>query len=345
MGNATISESEIKLSTKVKNYNPQKELLVKLIRKWGGLASDALLEPTSQLFFIPDIEGVIGYKVAWGCVVVLGDPVCNPNDKTLLVEAFHEKFKNQNIIYLTASENYKEWTTAKKLVNISVEYGKEYFLDPHEDPQQKQGSNPRLVRKKVRHAINDGVQVSEYLNHDESIETELRKIGTDWLKLRRGPQVHISHLDFFKNRQGKRWFYAKCQNRIVGILVVNQLESQEGWLLNHLIIVPDAPSGTQEYLVTSTLEVLKNEECHFLTFGAIATEDLGEIKGVSKLCKWALCHSFHFANKMFGLNRRKAFWAKFSPKEKSSYILMSKPRIGVFELLALMHAMNVTFKF
>src|SRR5205085_1796166 len=125
----------------------------------------------------------------------------------LLVQAFHLFGQNRfkNIIYLSASEKFAKWAIQSHCKTL-IEYGEEVFLDPHCNPKDKQGAHASLVRRKVRQAQNSGVIINEYLPYDAKIEKEIEQTGIDWLKSRRGPQVHISNVRVFDNRMGKRWF-------------------------------------------------------------------------------------------------------------------------------------------
>jgi lysylphosphatidylglycerol synthetase-like protein (DUF2156 family) len=318
--------------------------IVKLIRQWGGLSTDALLDPCSQYFLTPKIEGLIGYRKEFGCVVVYGDPVCAPNDTHALAQAFHQSLKGRckNIIYLTASQSFALWAI-QHICQAMVEYGEEIYLDPKFNPQDRQGTHASLVRRKVRHAEKEGISVKEYFPYDLETENAIEQVGKTWQKGRRGAQVHISNIHLFKNRLGKRWFYAQQGEDIVGVVVLNQLKARQGWHLNHLMNCPNAPHGTPEILIISILEHLRNENCPFVSFGALPAEDLGEIIGLTPFSAWTARQAYKIADKIFHLQGHKTFWGKFHPESKPSYLLFCYPKLGLREILAIMRAMNVSF--
>ena len=92
------------------------------------------------------------------------------------------------------------------------------------------------VRRKTKHALHEGVAVTEYLEADNQLESAMERVGEAWLSRRRGPQIHISHIRLFADRYGKRWFYAQQAGRVVGVVVLNQLQMRQGWLMNHLML-------------------------------------------------------------------------------------------------------------
>lgn len=274
-------------------------------------------------------------------MVVLGDPVCPIENSHQLSTAFYEHCKKQgkDIIYLSISPKFNAWAI-KNLHVASVEFGQEYFLDPFDDPRK--GSGGSLARRKFRHATSEGVSVHEYVEKSENIEQAIERVGTDWLKHRKGPQIHISNVHLFSDCFGKRWFYAKHRGRIVGVVVLNRMRAKKGWLLNHVMITKEAPHGTQEMLVINAIEALQNEGVHFVSFGNVPTGKLGKIVGLGKFSSWIASNGFGLISHLFHLNGHMKFWEKFQPKSEPSFILFSRGKIGLKEVLSLRRALNVT---
>lgn len=344
-----ITAQEIEMETEnsiipFTQKNNERLQIVELVRRWGGLATDALLDPQCQHFRIPEIDGFIGYRIECGCAVVFGDPVCAPNDTFQLARAFHKFCQTQykNIIYLIASEAFAK-RSLQCICKAIVEYGEEVFLDPHCNPKERQGTHASLVRRKLRHALQRGVSIKEYIPFDATIEPKLEQVGGAWLKSRKGPQIHISNIYLFEDRIGKRWFYAQKDDQIIGIVVLNQLKAHQGWHMNHLMVTPEAPNGTPELLVVSVLEILKGEDCSFVSFGAAPADELGAIIGLSRFSSWIARQAYNIASKIFHLKGHKMFWGKFHPKTKPSYLVFHQPYIGIRETLALMRATNTSF--
>lgn len=309
------------------------------VREWGGAASNVLADNTCSLFTDPNIQGLIGYRVEGRCVIVFGDPVCSLENRPLLVQAFHQRFEaeGKNIVYATTSEEFSYWAMENVCKGL-IEVGEELVLDPLNYP--KQGSNGRLLRKKSNHAKRDGVTIKEYTIHDEHIEKGIELAGKTWLEARNGPQIFLAHVDLFSDRNSKRWFYALKDEKIVGVILLNRLEAHGGWLLNLLMATPEAPIGTSEFLVTHALDVLCDEGCHFLSFGTVPSQQLGEIRGLGAASVWIARTVFKSVVKFFQLDGRRKFWLKFEPVSRRNFILFTKPRIGFSEVWAIMRAFN-----
>lgn len=339
------------MSVEVENAAPssassateQRNRLVEMVRRWGGLASDAILDPACHYYSDPNFDGFIGYRFDGQAAVALGDPVCPSGNTDALVSSFHRhcRGKGWRCLYISTSEEFARWAIARECSAL-IKFGDEFYLDPHCDPRSKTGTHGSLVRRKVRHAQHEGVVVEEYTIADEKMEEAIDQVGARWLESRKGPQIHISHMRLFNDKQGKRWFYAKRGDQIIGTAVLNRLEKNDGWLLNHIIFTPDAPGGTPELLVVEALEAAAKTGSHYVTFGNSTTSQLGETIGLGTFSTYLARWGFKAANKIFHLAGHKMFWDKFNPESRPSFLLFTEPKIGFKELLALKKALNVT---
>ncbi len=315
--------------------------IVELVRKWGGSTTDAVLDPANRYFSAPGIPGVIGYRTELGNFTVFGDPICPQEEKARLSSAFHKFAEEQGmgVIYIAASQVFAKWAI-QNVSDVSIAFGEELSLEPANDPRKYPGDSGSLVRRKVKHAGNAGVTVHEYLGNDLNLEQSIKEVGVLWLKTRHRMQIHISNIHLFEDRLGKRWFYAKQGERIVGTVTLNQLQEKEGCHMNHLMVTPDAPHGTSEFLVVSALEALAKDHCKVATVGMVSTKSLGEIVGLNPFSTWLARSVFALARRFAHLDGLNTFWSKFHPKSAPSYLLFSKHTIGYRELISLLHALH-----
>lgn len=319
-----------------------KKQLLEIVRKWGDTNSDGILEETSQIFSVPHIEGVIGYRTTGKNAVVFGEPLCSDKDKASLAMAFQEYCEQQKlqVVYTMVLDKFAGW--AEKNLNASfLEFGQKIVLNPQHDPLLLTGSKAVLLRKKVKHATNAGVIIQEYKGNNRTIEKEIEMLGADWLKSRKGLQIYMSGLSIFDNRQGKRWFYATKDGKIVGSLTLNTVKSSEGWILTNLLISKDASPGTSELLVTSVLHVLEKEQCHYLAIGPLPDKKLGRIAGVTFLLATLTRWAYLGLEKILHLDRQKIFWEKFHPEKQSAYLLFPKKNLNYSSIKAILGAFNI----
>ncbi len=321
----------------------QRSTRLELVRKWADVNTDALLEEDCHSFSIPEIEGFIGYKIASKNAVVFGDPVCSPRDKAALALAFDEdcKRKNLGVVYTIVSQDFAQWASVN-LSAVMIEFGIKFVFDPRHNPAQKTGSNGVLVRKKVKQALKDGVVVKEYLGHDPKIEKQIEEVADIWLKKRHGPQIYLAGVTLFKDRLGKRWFYACKGDRILGFLLINEVQSQKGWLLNNVMMTPDSSKGLSELLIISTLETLDQEGCRFVLAGPVPLKDLGIIVGLGKVANSIIRFVFKIAKYFFNLEGHATFWNKFQPQYQSSFLLFPHKNLRASSIKAIFQALNAS---
>ena len=96
------------------------------IQQWGRAPSIAVLDSACKIFTTPEVDGIIGYRDESGCILVFGDPLCNPQNLPHLVESFHKHFTEQKktIIYLLVSEQFKKWAFEHGYIKNSFEHGR-----------------------------------------------------------------------------------------------------------------------------------------------------------------------------------------------------------------------------
>jgi lysylphosphatidylglycerol synthetase-like protein (DUF2156 family) len=309
--------------------------------RWGNPASIALLDPACKIFSAQSIDGVIGYRMASKYVVVIGDPVCPHDSLEDLMRAFHAfcSAQDKNVIYIATSEQFMKWSM-NRYCSSAIECGVEVILNPTIDPTNKTGKKASLLRNKYNQSIRDGIQVKEYDGYDEQLEEAMQEVRDSWLQNRKGPQIYYLQVNLFADRIHKRWFYAEHQGRIIGVLMLNRIDAHHGWVINILMVVPDALTVTSEFLILSALATLRAEECTFLSIGTVPGSQLGHIEGLGFFSQWLARNIFKTAKKIFRLEDRQRYWKKFYPQTKPTYVLFSKARIKFSEIMGIMRALN-----
>jgi lysylphosphatidylglycerol synthetase-like protein (DUF2156 family) len=313
--------------------------IANLVSKYGGSASVALLDPKCKIFTVNGLNGVIGYRTVPGCAVVFGDPVCHPSELETLSRSFHNHCQGSSIVYVTASESFSNWAL-NTLCKSKIESEEELVINPQHDPTV--GSDAHQLRKKLNRAKEAQIEILEYKGNDPSLEVGIKQVGINWLNSRKGPQIYMAAIDLFSDRIGKRWFYAKQGDCLVGMVLLHQLQAKEGWLIHMVMVPPNAPQGTSESLVVHVLKTLREEGCLFATFGATPKKQVGEVVGLSKLSTLVARKGFHLSKKFFDLDNRRDYWKKYKPQSERCFILFSRGKIGVKEVMGILRAFNVS---
>jgi len=322
---------------------PNGRSIADYIEKWGNSSSIALLCPSCKIFCVPDIDGIIGYRLEAQCAVVLGDPVCSPEHMPNLVQAFHDHCQKdaKSVVYTIVSEQFADWALKQGFCQWAAAIGDEIILDPQCDPKAIKGKKGSSLRNKFLFSVRQGISIHEYTGNDVALEQELDTVRTSWLAQRKGPQAcFFSEIHLFTDFAKKRYFYAKYKEAIVGIAMLNRLESTKGWVLNMLMKTPDAPTTTSEFLILSILDIVRQEGCPFFSIGTTPAPKLGRTEGLCGIYTWLVRMGFKIASKILNLGGRQRYWEKFQPKMAPIFIMSSRSRLGLREALGIARAFN-----
>lgn len=311
------------------------------IARWGNSASIALLDPTCKIFSMPSIEGIIGYRIESNNIIVFGDPLCAPEHVADLALAFYTQFHDtvNNIIYVSSSQDFTD-LSLKTNFKAAIGVGYEIILDPTHDPREGTGKKASLLRGKYNQAVRYGVTVHEYTEYDADVEEAINNVGETWIKSRKGLQMYSHHVDIFVHREHKRYFYAKHEDIIVAVLMLNRLNAYQGWVLSFLMVLQEAPKGTSELILIFALDVLRKESCTFFSIGMVPISHLNPITGLGFFTTWFAKNVYAAAKRAFGFGERHRYWKKFHPTIQTSYLVLAKPKIGVGGVLGIMRAFN-----
>lgn len=325
-----------------KSLNNNEISIIDYIRKWGGSTSHALLDPACSHFTTHLVEGVIGYRLESNCAVVFGDPVCHPKEKPKLARIFHQHCKEQGktVVYTCISKTFAQWAI-KNQYGPLIGFGHEIILDPTFDPKQSKGKHASLLRNKYNQCVRDGIVVKEYTGNDPELEQKLIDVTNVWLQSRKGAQAYLLQANIFEGRELKRWFYAEQNGAIIGLVMLNRRDAYKGWLMNLLVKLPDAPNSIPEFMIMQILDTLREEQCTFLSIGALPSSDLTTI-GLGTLSTVIIAMLYKIVGQILNLPSRQRFWKKFMPRMERSYLLFGTPRIHLRQIVALIKGHNVS---
>lgn len=318
--------------------------IAQCIARWGNPASIALMDPGCQIFSTPNVPGVIGYRFESNNVIVFGDPLCDPDHLNDLTNAFHAQFKDvKNIIYMAATERFMQGSLNHHC-EAAIGIGQEIILDPTKDPRKETGYRASLLRRNCKGALRNNVQIDEYKDNDNAVEQKIEAVGEAWLNNRQGPQVYLQNVNIFSHREHRRYFYAKHQDKIIGVLILNRLDAYQGWVISFSMVCQGAPNGTSELLIVTALEKLGQENCHYFAIGTVPIASIDDIHGLNPMTSWCIRKSYGMALKMFHLEDRERYWRKFAPISESTYLVLSKPKLGLSGVMGIMSALNASNK-
>jgi len=313
------------------------------VQQWGHPTSVGIFDSECQIFSVPEMDGIIGYRWQAKNAVVLGDPICPPATLLSLVTAFTSycNAHNKKIIYVGTSDHFAQWALHHCMYSCSIEIGSEIIINPMQNPLAGTGKNASRLRNKHSLALRDGLEVKEYIEYDCALEQSMEKVATLWQQNRKGPQIYLTQLSILSDRANKRYFYAEQQGDMIGVLILNRIDAYQGWFINILMLVPNAHNSTSEFIILKALESLRAQECNHLSIGVNAGNELGQIQGFNSFFSWVARKAYYCINRVFQLDNCERYWNKFSPVKKPSFLLFSQSRLGLQDITDILYALNV----
>lgn len=314
--------------------------LSELISQYGNHASIALLDPRTHLFKGEKVPGILGYQVHRGCIAVYGDPVCQKCDAIDFFKEFTAFTDTAKLgtCFVTSSHDFTHKLCQDHPEYKKLKVGKELIVNTFHSPAK--GASGRGLKNRLNLAKRAGVVLHEYKAEDPTLRKEIEGVKQEWLKNRKGPQIFLSSIDLFETLNGKRLFYASCQEEIVGALQLQKLGPIDGYLVQILMAKPSSPAGTSESLMMHAIETLRTEGIQSLSLGAAITPTLDHLDAFHPLFRWSAQKIFNFADKLFRLSHKEFFWSKFRPEEKDLYLISNNFSLAM--LLSLKNALNVS---
>lgn len=311
------------------------ESLASLVKRLGNPESTILLQSPCHVFQIPAVDGAIGYYQIRNCAIVMGSPMCLPQDIAGLTKAFHLYCQEYNLktVYFLVDHDFAYWAINNGCRTL-IRVGSELSVNPtHFRIKHK-------LRWLINQSIQRGVHVKEYKNFDPLLENQMKNAIHTWLKQRRGPQIYLGNISFFNSDTEKRIFYAQREDQIIGVLVLTQVDHFQGWVVSSYLAISNALVGTTEHLMCSTLDTLADENCPFLCLGVISGTQLGEVIGLSPFKITMADLIFKTAKWYFKLDAKARYLNKYHPYSRSTFLLC-RDELTINELFAIKHVLNV----
>jgi lysylphosphatidylglycerol synthetase-like protein (DUF2156 family) len=321
--------------------------VVELVRRHGGPVSHAVLDPSRSIFRVPGIDGLIGFLPTYRCAAVLGDPICAPENKAVLADAFatHCADNNRSIIYAAATAGMQVY--ARDHGYGTMEFASLLMADPQHDPEE--GHQGHHLRQHLNHTRRTGVTIYEYegeVSPDARIEAQAQVVCEHWQNNRHGPQMYLGCPRLFEDRPGRRWFLAEQAGTVIGVLSMLGVSGiDSGCLINLVFSSPTAPPHTNELMVVAALRALREEGINTICLGIGPQTELGRIDGCDGITRFLSCNFYRLAAKIMHLHGKTKFWEKFHvTRGEPLYLLFQSPTIGFREVNALLRTFHFSVK-
>ena len=272
-----------------------------LVKKYGqNSVSYLALEEDKNLFFGKDADGVIAYGIVGGTVVVLGDPICAPDDFLILLAEFKSFCSDSSFecVFLGTTDVFIEQYTMLGYSHIKCGEEARFYLPEY----SLSGGKMANLRAKINKANTDNIKTVEYKpleKRDPDIEKKMHLISQQWLKDKKSGQLGFTQGSLgLDDPMDRRYFYATGENgEIVAFHIFTPFAGMNGYGADITRRVHDAPRNVTEKINLDAFMVFKEEGVEWGTMGLapLVNEhpDSGEDEG-SKLLEFVYEHFNRF---------------------------------------------------
>jgi pimeloyl-ACP methyl ester carboxylesterase len=286
------------------------------------------IAPGVRLWSCPETEGAVGFNDFGKVWLVSGDPLASEENQATVANHFLRAASAQgrSVAFIPATERFAKHSS--RLGLRAVKIGSAPYFDL--TTWAPRGDRAKKVRAGVNQARRAGVEVTQVINIDEKLIRETVCLCKSWLTTRRSPIKFewLFSVDLFQHRSRKKYFTARDPTgRLVGFLAASPIPARDGWYLEDVLRLPEAPNGTVDLLVVEVLKSLKRDGAKLATLGTAPMAMEGSVDSVqysSKLSKVARLVANVFAV-FYNSDGVRRFKAKFAPSWwESEYILISR---------------------
>jgi len=318
-----------------------KELLLKYIEQFGNSASIGILHPESKFFKSKNVDGIVGYRIENNHTIVIGDPLADNSNKIEVIKEFisffddNKKSKKDRIIFVLISSDFSN-ELALHFNYSFIQFGHDISILNNLDLRSLKGTNARLLKKKYRRAIKDGLSFHEYKDYDLSIEKSFINLLNKWYKDNQGGRFYLSPLQPFAYKENKRYFYVTVNNILVGFITLNKMNGLKGFVINGLVLDKDAPKSSSEFIILNLLDTIRLEDNNILYVGPLLSSKIDKFHNIIFLYKFLINFLFFIIRNIFNMNYKQLYWDKFSPSKTGSYIVFQRSYISLSEIISLL---------
>ena len=316
-------------ASKASPRDPTQELLH--LQSLYGYNAHSLVSitPGARLWSTPSLDGAIIYSEFGHVWLAVGDPLAEDAEIAELARRFVAAARKRGRIAAFVPATARFASVALEADLSAVKVGAAPYFDlqtwgPHGDRAKK-------MRSGINQARRAGVSVEFVETADEEIKRETAALCQRWLETRRTATKlgWLFVLDPFQHAELKKFFAARDhRGRLVGFLAASPIPARDGWYLEDILRLPDAPPGTPDLLVVEALNKLAADGAKTATLGTSPLAKDGEqtvVSGDYPLSERMLYVAAKRLERFYNFEGLRRFKSKFVPSWwESEYVLVPR---------------------
>jgi len=282
-----------------------------------------------RLWSCPETDGAISFNEFGKVWLVPGEPLASADSQAALTDRFLRaaSAKGRIVGFLPVSERFAKHSNQLGLRAVKI--GSAPYFDLA--TWSPRGDRAKKARAGINQAFRAGIRVTKVISIDEKLIRETDRLCKSWLTTRRSPTkfAWLFAVDLFQHSERKKYFTARdATGRLVGLLAASPIPARQGWYLEDVLRLPEAPNGTADLLVVEALKSLKRDGARLATLGTAPMAREGTFDSLVQ-CSPRLSHATRFVATVFTIfynfDGVRRFKAKFAPSWwESEYVLISQ---------------------
>lgn len=309
----------------------QMQPLENLIANYGDATNTSWTDDRYLIWRHPETGAAVAYvPTNKDYAIIPGNPLCDPSQYPKIMTAFLKWLKKEthlHPIHVLGGHELEEV--------LGAQFGWKTFTCAAEQrvhPEQNPAETDHDVGRKVRHAEKEGVKIHDLPEGEEppqEIRDKVDKRIAEWLAGRKGPQVHISEINPWRDYQHRRYYYAQdVHGTICAIVVLTQLSLSHGYQVKYSLDFAQAPSGTIEYITLHAIKAAAAAGTRNMTFGAAATNKLHAVHNMGGIRVKTLQRMYQTIAAEFKLTQKSEFRQKLGAEEDPVFICYPPHGLG-----------------
>ena len=298
------------------NFQPLEEL----IANYGDASNTSWLEPKFEIWRDNNTGAAVGFVAQDGYGITIGNPLCHTSQYTKTIAGFLQylkKTRRLKPLWLLCGAEAEE-VLAERFDWRTLSVAAEQRLDPESNP----AAHDPDVQRKCRHATKEGVKVHDIplgTPVSDEVKDKIEHRIQDWLKGRKGKQVHLTDVHPWQDMAHRQYHYAVHNDTICGMVILAQLSPEHGWQVKFALDFPGAPSGAIELLVLHAIKAAGATGASSITFGGGASAKLTPGRNLKGARVKVLAKAYSAIASELKLTNKSEFREKLGAKDDPIY--------------------------
>lgn len=303
--------------------------LENLVANYGDSTNTSFMDERFKIWRDDRTGAAIAYTPEHGRAICAGDPLCDERQYADVVEAFIswlKEEKNLKPIWVLVGSAFEEVLGTRfgfRTFSVAAEQRVDLERNTHLQVDKD-------VERKIRHAKNEGVEVTDYGSKiPEDVKEAVNARIKDWQEDRTGEQVHLSEVTPFVDQQHRQYLVAKDKNgKIHCMVVLAQLALKHGVQIKWALDFPGSTNGTIEMTVQEALKAAANAGNKSASFGSGVIDELKVGHHIGNAKAASLSKMYHSLANRFNVQSKAGFRTKFNTWNDNVYMAYPAKGLG-----------------